>query len=222
VITVDYNRYWEDRLERNYTPVMPRHREIVRIINEREKSGRILDLGCGEGHILQMLSDSYERYGCDVSSLPLSLIDDPSIHKKVCDLNKEFPFDLDFDIIIASELLEHLQNPYNVLEEVKKHLTKDGLFLVTIPNVTHWRYRLQFLRGKFPEFAPSHVHFWDIASFTALLRDYGYKSLNFYPTYFVFPRYLGRLFFLKPRFLYKLFGEQFLFICEAQSTDEKN
>jgi len=209
---VDYNQYWESRLQRNYTPVMPRHREIVRIIIERKRSGKVLDLGCGEGHILQMLSDSYERYGCDVSDLALSLIHDDKIQKTVCDLNKAFPFDLDFDVIIASEVLEHLQNPYNVLEKVRKHLTKGGLFLVTNPSVTLWRHRLQLLCGRFPKYDPSHINFWDVDGFIELLSSYGYKIWDFYPTYYVFPRRLRGIFFFKSRFLYKLFGEQFLFI----------
>lgn len=212
---VDYNQYWDDRLRRDYTPVMPRHREIVKIIKERKRQGKILDLGCGEGHILQMLSDSYERYGCDVSDLALNLINDHRIHKRVCDLNEDFPFDLNFDVIIASEVLEHLRNPHNLLQKVKGHLRKDGLFLVTIPSVTLWRHRLQLLCGRFPKYDPSHVNFWDIDSFVELLRNYGYKILDYYPTYFVLPVPFTEALIAKLRPLHKLFGEQFLFICEV-------
>jgi len=214
-VRVDYNQYWEDRLQRNYTPVMPRHREIVRIIKERKRAGKILDLGCGEGHILQMLPDFYEKYGSDVSDVALSLIKDEKIHKKACDLNQDFPFDLNFDVIIASEVLEHLGNPYNVLEKVKEHLAKDGLFLVTTPSVTLWKHRLQLLRGRFPKYDPSHINFWDIDSFAELLRNYGYKILDYYPTYFVLPVRFTEAMIAKLRPLHKLFGEQFLFICEV-------
>ena len=218
-MTVDYDQYWDDRLQRNYMPVMPRHREIVRVINERGKSSSILDLGCGEGHILKMLPDSCQRYGCDISKTPLDLINDKRIHCVLCDLNNDFPFDLDFDVIVASEVLEHLQNPHHVLEKAKEHLAKDGLFLVTIPNVALWRHRLQLLRGRFPGYDPTHVNHWDVDSFIELLTSYGYKISNYYPTYFIFPRYLGRIFFLRPRLLYKLFGEQFLFVATPNEEE---
>jgi len=169
------------------------------------------------GRILQMLTYSYDRYGCSVSYLPLGLITDDKIHKTICDLNREFLFNLDFDVIIASEVLKRLQNPYNVLEKVREHLTKDGLFFVINLSVTLWRCRIQILRGKFPKYDLSHIGFWDIDSFIKLLISYGYEVLNFYPTYFVFPRYLGRIFFIKPGFLYRLFEEQFLFLTSKAS-----
>lgn len=210
-MAVDYEDYW--RVEGK---IRPRHREIVRIITER-RPGKILDLGCGNGYILRMLPPSFERYGCEVSKSAVDFISDKDkgVHCVVCDLNKEFPFDADFDIIVASEVLEHLVNPDKVLENVKAHLTKQGLFLVTTPNVVHWTFRLQFLRGRFPTYNKSHLYFWDLEGFQDLLQSYGYQILNFYPTVLETPFWpltsiLSRF---KPRFSYKLFGHQFLFQC---------
>ncbi|MGF3555343.1 MAG: hypothetical protein ACQXXF_08825, partial [Thermoplasmatota archaeon] len=64
---IDYERYWKDRIKKNKMPMMPRHREIVKIITSSRSSGKILDLGCGEGHILNILPDSLKKYGCDIS-----------------------------------------------------------------------------------------------------------------------------------------------------------
>lgn len=208
---IDYEDYWKKRIKRGYTQLMPRHRKIVRIIIETRNSGRILDLGCGEGHILKMLPNSYEKYGVDVSKTALKLANDKNIHIKFCNINKDFPFDMKFDFIICSEVLEHLENPFDVLENVKKHLTEDGLFLVTIPNVTHWRHRVSLLLGKLPNYDKTHINFWDLDSFIKLLYNRGYEILNFYPTYF-HPRFFSKLSRLKCT--YRLFGKQFLFICK--------
>lgn len=208
---INYEDYWKKRVKRGYMSLMPRHREIVRIIIETKNSGRILDLGCGEGHILKMLSNSYEKYGVDVSKTALKLANDKNIHIKLCNLNKDFPFDMKFDFMICSEVLEHLENPFDVLENVKKHLTEDGLFLVTIPNVTHWRHRVSLLLGKSPNYDKTHINFWDLDSFIKLLHDRGYEILDFYPTYFD-PRFFSKLPRLKST--YRLFGKQFLFICK--------
>ena len=208
---INYEDYWKKRIKRGYTPLLPRHREIVRIIIETKNSGRILDLGCGEGHILKMLPNSYEKYGVDISKTALKLANDKNIHIKLCNLNKDFPFDMKFDFIICSEVLEHLKNPSNVLENVKKHLTKDGLFLVTTPNITHWRHRVSMLFGKFPNYDKTHINFWDLNSFIKLLHNYGYEILNFYPTYFD-PYFFSKL--SKLKYTYRLFGKQFLFICK--------
>lgn len=218
---VDYERYWEERIEKKHVEVRPRHCEIVAVIRkEKGASSKILDLGCGEGHILNMLPESFEKYGCDISQTALNLINIEKIHCVVCDLNNTFPFEGEFDVIIASEVLEHLHDPYNLLEQVKLHLAKDGLFLATIPSVTHFTHRMQLLRGNFPTYDPSHVNFWDIDKFVKILQNHGYRVLHFYPTSFdipflgKFPNLLKKLPFFKTKQSYKLFGEQFLFICK--------
>ncbi len=197
---------------------MPRHYEIVRIITKTKNSGRVLDLGCGEGHILEMLPSSYEKYGADISKTALKLVNHKNIHTKLCDLNKEFPFDMKFDFIICSEVLEHLINPSNVLENVKKHLTKDGLFLVTTPNVIQWRHRVSMLFGKFPNYDKTHIKFWDLDNFTELLKNNGYMILKFYPTYFD-PFFFSKLSGIK--FTYGLVGKQFLFICKHENLSRR-
>lgn len=214
---INYEEYWKDRIEKNYIPLMPRHREIVRIITGTKNSGRVLDLGCGEGHILKMLPDSYEKYGVDISESALNLIIERDISVKLCNLNKDFPFDIKFDFIICSEVLEHLERPSNVLKNVKKHLTKDGLFLVTTPNVTLWKHRIRLLFGEFPNYDKSHINFWDIEDFIDMLINHGYVLLDFYPTGFSpIPNLSLKLKLRKLKFLYKLLGEQFLFICRIK------
>ena len=190
---------------------MPRHYEIVKIITKTKMSGKVLDLGCGEGHILKMLPSSYEKYGSDISKTALKLVNHKNIHIKSCDLNKDFPFNKEFDFIICSEVLEHLENPSNVLENVKKHLTKNGLFLVTTPNVTHWRHRVSRLFGKSPNYDKTHINFWDLDGFTQLLQKHSYRIINFYPTYFD-PFFFSKLSGSKNT--YGLLGKQFLFICK--------
>jgi methionine biosynthesis protein MetW len=209
---INYEDYWKDRIKRNYVPLMPRHREIVRIITKTKDSGKVLDLGCGEGQILKMLPNSYEKYGVDISENALKLVNDRNIYVKSCNLNRDFPFHMNFDFIICSEVLEHLEQPSNVLENVKKYLTKDGLFLVTTPNITLWTHRIRLLIGKFPNYDKSHINFWDLDSFIKLLHNYGYEILNFYPTLFN-PFFFSKL-SLRYIQIYKLFGEQFLFICK--------
>ncbi len=43
-----------------------------------------------------------------------------------------------FDVIIAGELMEHLHNPGLFLENVKRHLNDDGVFILTTPNPFSW------------------------------------------------------------------------------------
>ena len=99
---------------------------------------KILELGCGIGAISFPLSSlEYEVVGID--------IDPNSISE--CNIRNSFPnakyvvadaetVDLKekFDVVIASEVLEHCPRPYKVLETLDRHLRPDGIGIVTVPN----------------------------------------------------------------------------------------
>jgi methionine biosynthesis protein MetW len=58
-----------------------------------------------------------------------------------------------FDVIIFADVLEHLSNPGALLDVAVKGLKKDGVILVSVPNVAHWTVRLSLVFGKF-DYAP--------------------------------------------------------------------
>ena len=53
-----------------------------------------------------------------------------------------------FDCIIYGDVLEHLNNPWEILERHKKWLAADGVILACIPNTQHWTLLYSLLRGK--------------------------------------------------------------------------
>jgi SAM-dependent methyltransferase len=214
----NYDTYWNYRISTNNINVMPRHIEIVNIIKENKPEGKVLDLGCGEGHVLNRLTENFERYGCDISEKPLYFLDN-DVNTKICNLNEGFPFNNIFDVIVCSELLEHLENPEDVLQNISQHLKPDGLSLITIPNYKNTR-----LGGG----DPFHLHGWKISDFCKVLKANGLTVEKFYPTYF---KWRGFSTIGKPilnrflrcfRFLYDLFGEQNLFICKKHKRIYNN
>ena len=57
-----------------------------------------------------------------------------------------FPFpDGNFDIIVSTEVLEHLKAPFSALTEMVRLLKEDGLLILTIPNYWNLRYRVKYL-----------------------------------------------------------------------------
>jgi SAM-dependent methyltransferase len=68
-----------------------------------------------------------------------------------------------FDSIVAVRLLEHVRNPVETLEALRRHLATDGRVVTAVPNVMHGRIRLGFLAGRSPagllspdQSSPSH------------------------------------------------------------------
>jgi len=118
-----------------------------------EKNADILELASGTGYFLSRLNDlgysnltSVER---DMSTYQYS---------EICplrlDLNKPFSDKVGkkFDLIIAVEIIEHLNNPRIFLEEIYKSLKPGGRVIVTTPNVGFWLSRVQFLLTGYPKY----------------------------------------------------------------------
>ena len=59
------------------------------------------------------------------------------------------PFDVSegIDCIVYGDILEHLRDPWAVLERQAEALTPDGVILICIPNLEHWSFAEQLLRG---------------------------------------------------------------------------
>lgn len=112
-----------------------------------KKTAKILDVGCYPPHLLEAL----ENYGFEVWGI--SSPHEPITHPKVAILNIEtenLPFQNNFfDLVIFSEILEHLlHNPIPVLKELKRVLKNSGSLLITTPNVACLKNRLHLLLGQ--------------------------------------------------------------------------
>lgn len=77
----------------------------------------------------------------------------------ICDLNSDeliLPFsDSSFDLVICTEVLEHLLWPQRLLQEISRLLISGGHLLVSVPNITSLTYRLAWLLGHLPSCAAS-------------------------------------------------------------------
>lgn len=123
------------------------------------KSGRVklLDIAIGDGVYERMLPEELlskcDVYAIDISQTQLKRVKDIIKEGKIVDLNSEkLPFKDDtFDIVIVSELLEHVFYPDKVLTEAIRVLKKDGSFLLTYPNSGAIQLRLSlFFTGASP------------------------------------------------------------------------
>jgi SAM-dependent methyltransferase len=98
---------------------------------ENVAKGRLLDLGCGKAP----LYEAYKNYINDNICVDW----DKSFHEniyldKCVNLNKILPFDnCEFDTIILSDVLEHIQNPKLLWDEMSRILKKDGKLIMNVP-----------------------------------------------------------------------------------------
>jgi 2-polyprenyl-3-methyl-5-hydroxy-6-metoxy-1,4-benzoquinol methylase len=122
------------------------HEALVRHLPSLDKDGAILDVGCGTGAWLQRLSGHGFRnlYGIDIE-LPQIGRTTAQVFQMDLDNDDLQLTDLRFQLITAIEVIEHIENTGRLLGLVESHLSDDGLFLLTTPNIHSLHSRLRFL-----------------------------------------------------------------------------
>ena len=121
-------------------------------------TGRILDCGCAEGHLLNQLSG--KKYGVDISSHGLKRARERNPDATILKGSlTHLPFDNDsFDVVTCSEVLEHISNYKTAIAEIKR-VTKSngGKMIISVPHERNWTLgRLAMLR--FPIKLKNHVN----------------------------------------------------------------
>jgi ubiquinone/menaquinone biosynthesis C-methylase UbiE len=98
---------------------------------------RVLEVGGGNGFQANII----HTYGCYVESIDLQHRDNISKYFKVCDYDgKKIPFESGiFDIVFSSNVLEHVQDLDNILEEIRRVLKSDGKLICILPTPS-WRF----------------------------------------------------------------------------------
>ena len=186
-----------------------------------EPSPSVLDVGCATGSLLVNLRErgwrvtgvevspcaeyAKEKYSLDVRTKPLE------------DINF---FTDSFDAILASHLIEHLNNPRFFLSEARKILKKDGRLFITTPNISGFQARLF---GKYWRSAIfDHLYLFSKRTLTELLEKTGFKVESI-STWGGLAAGFAPSFIKKPvDYFAKKFGFGDVMILRAKKTDCNN
>ena len=121
----------------------------------------VLDLGCGQGNLLEKLTSSLEikGYGIEIGNqnIELCLEKGLNIIQQDIDEGLENIGTKSFDTVILSETIHVLKKPDQALKEITR-IGKNSI--VTIPNFAHWSSRISLLtKGRMP-LSDSHPNSW--------------------------------------------------------------
>ena len=115
------------------------------------QGARVLDLGCGDGAMLDLLQ---RERGCSGYGIEIADADVAACVRRgvnVIQLNLEEGLalfdDASFDVVLQIDTLQHLRNAETMLQETAR-VGRSGI--VAFPNFGHWPNRLAVLRGRMP------------------------------------------------------------------------
>jgi len=129
-------------------------RPDLEIISEWVQPGtRVLDLGCGDGTLLEHLRDTRQvtGYGLEIDDDNITRCIERGVQVIQTDLDAGLAdfFDEDsFDYVVMTQTLQAVYYPASLLDEMLR-VGREGI--VTFPNIGHWQSRLHLaLGGRMP------------------------------------------------------------------------
>jgi methionine biosynthesis protein MetW len=151
------------------------------------EGARVLDLGCGDGALLQFLACERRAcgYGIEIDDAGVLASVRNGINVLQNDLERGLAGfdDAAFDVVILSQTLQAMRR----IEAIVSEMLRVGReAIVTFPNFGHWSHRLQILRGRMPV-SPSlpyqwydtpNIHLCTVADFDAFLAERGHRVLD--------------------------------------------
>ncbi len=173
---------YEESIDNQYVTLLPERRAsflgVIKNIERRVKRGRLLDIGCGEGTLL----DIARQRGWDVTGVEpnkhfvawaeknyhLSILQGDAHHLRLC---KNY-----YDVITLLDVIEHVHNPDLYLKRCYQLLAPGGVIFISTPNFDSIISRV--MRRRWFYILSIHVFYFTTKTLSALLRKSGFVSVK--------------------------------------------
>lgn len=139
------------------------------------------EIGCGEGYVTQHIKSlGINVEGADISERIIKVARNlhPSIKFSIKSVYELSSYNECYDLVLAIEILEHLQYPKKAVEEMKKIVNK--YFFFSVPNEPFFRLanvlRLKYLKDFGS--TPGHINHWSKKSFRGFLEEQNFCIIN--------------------------------------------
>jgi methionine biosynthesis protein MetW len=150
-----------------------------------QKAKKILDVGCGTGALGRNIKKQKNAEVTGIEANEKMAREAEKVLDKVIISDAEainlnaFLQDNYFDCIVLSDILEHLKDPWRLLDKLKNFLKQDGVFVASIPNAQHystinslffkgyWPYRERGIHDK------THLRFFTLKNIEEMLAECG-------------------------------------------------
>jgi len=152
--------------------------EVLDGFEKFRKTNKMLDVGCGPGlFLIEAKKRGWEVYGTEFTDNQLAYLNDKGIKTLKGKLTNDSFEDELFDVIISSEVIEHINNPLEEMKHFHRLLRKGGLVYITTPNFNAIERFL--LKGDYAIIEyPEHLCYYTPKTIDLLLTNNGFNKLK--------------------------------------------
>jgi 2-polyprenyl-3-methyl-5-hydroxy-6-metoxy-1,4-benzoquinol methylase len=161
-------------------------RVFIELVKKLEGVRSICDLGCGNGHISGRLAAAgYQVTGVDASASGIQIA--RRAYPKVQFIEALIDRDLrsgNFDLVVSSDVIEHLYRPSDLLEAAQSLLKPGGQILLGTPYHGYLKNLVLAATGKMDTHFSAlhdggHIKFFSVRSLSRLLTSHGFEHFSF-------------------------------------------
>lgn len=147
----------------------------ARLVGEL-KTGRVLDIAAGAGRFLERFQElGFECYATEFDEKMQDYLRSKGFKVLPGGVLPEAPEDGMFDIVVFTEIVEHINIPVPVLERIHRLLRPGGRLYITTPNFNSLERRV--LKQDWGMICwPEHISYWTPVTLNRLLRDRGFRK----------------------------------------------
>ena len=161
-------------------------RVYVELVKKLEGVQSICDLGCGNGHITGRLAAlGYRVTGVDASASGIQIARRayPGVEFVHALIDRDLNLG-QFDLVISSDVIEHLYRPSDLLEAAVTQLKPDGQILLGTPYHGYLKNLVLAASGKMDAHFSAlhdggHIKFFSVNTLSKLIRAHGFDDLRF-------------------------------------------
>lgn len=178
-----YERYVYDERDLDAVPpfILTILGDVVASFEKHRVTGRLLDVGFGQGALLAVAQKrGWQTYGIEASHAAVEQGIKHGVGELAVGDFLDAPWeDGNFDVIVMTELIEHLTSPRQFLEKARALLRKGGVLYLTTPHGYGLSGRL--IGGEWSVLGPpEHLQLYSVDSMKHVLREAGFVDAQVY------------------------------------------
>jgi SAM-dependent methyltransferase len=166
-----------------FTPLFSERQELELMCLGARPAGRMLEVGCGDGHTLaQLRALGWDVHGQELDQKAASHARTRFEVPVFCGpLDKAGFRDAEFDAVVTNHVLEHVHDPLALLRESKRILKPGGILVAITPNARGWGHARfgACWRGLEP---PRHLFLFSPQALEKIARSSGFQHVKTWTT----------------------------------------